>query len=233
MVVGGITARSVCRLVAALGGRTQDNCNDFAIANTGGVYAVYAIANRGQSGSKAERRDGNSTTSIEVPLVEFLLDVFAANGDSYESITAMPTISKREDGVKSISDQVSVKGWNFNGTMMDAVFAEFGQGEGHVFVTPTPSNVTGLVKRHDGPGFKISYTTRLHTLLTNSHQVEMSQSFANNWNYNANTYAMRDWIGFSKTDHNANFYIRIIPENNGYGEEYESVDVCGGMASFL
>ncbi|KAH7388879.1 hypothetical protein BKA64DRAFT_757802, partial [Cadophora sp. MPI-SDFR-AT-0126] len=201
-------------------GRTQDNCNDFAIAITGGVAFIYLIAIR-EPGSKGERRDGNSTSSMGAPLIDFLLDSFAANGDSFESMTVMSSILKRDDSVKSVSEQVSIAGWNFQGTVLDAVAAEFGDGDGHIYVTPTLLNATGLTKRHDRPGFKISYTTRQASLLTRDHQIEMSQSFGTNWNYNANTYAMQDWIGLSKTDHNAIFYIRIIPENNGYGKECE------------
>lgn len=44
---------------------------------------------------------------------------------------------------------------------------------------------------------------------------------------------MDDFIGFAKTDHNANFYYRVIPRLRGFGLNYESVDVCVGMAGFL
>ncbi|KAI8228646.1 hypothetical protein K4K54_002083 [Colletotrichum sp. SAR 10_86] len=34
-------------------------------------------------------------------------------------------------------------------------------------------------------------------------------------------------------DHTANFYYRIIPELNSFGLNYESVDICGGMAGMF
>lgn len=44
---------------------------------------------------------------------------------------------------------------------------------------------------------------------------------------------MTDFIGFAETDHNANFYYRIIPESRSFGLDYESVDICGQMGGFL
>ncbi|RLL97478.1 hypothetical protein CFD26_106686 [Aspergillus turcosus] len=42
-----------------------------------------------------------------------------------------------------------------------------------------------------------------------------------------------DFSGFAETEHAANFSYRIIPEIRGFGTNYETVDVCGGMASYL
>jgi hypothetical protein len=44
---------------------------------------------------------------------------------------------------------------------------------------------------------------------------------------------MTDFIGLAQDGYNANFYYRIIPEVRGFGLNYESVDVCGGMGDFL
>jgi hypothetical protein len=73
----------------------------------------------------------------------------------------------------------------------------------------------------------------LKSLLTSAHQVQAAQANAQAWVNYANQGSMEDYFGLQKTDHNTNYYFRIIPENNGYGENYESVDVCGGMAQFL
>ncbi|KAK6217118.1 hypothetical protein QIS74_07232 [Colletotrichum tabaci] len=90
-----------------------------------------------------------------------------------------------------------------------------------------------LSKRVGAAGFKISYTTRAQSLLTRSHQQEMSGCIASAWSIAAENYRLEDYIGLAKTDHNANFYWRIIPELYGFGLNYESVDVCGGMAGYL
>jgi hypothetical protein len=91
----------------------------------------------------------------------------------------------------------------------------------------------GIEKRFDGAGFKIAFTTRKRSLLTNAHQNQMSTAIARQWASRADNTDMGEFFGLVKTDHNANFYHRVIPEVRGFGLNYESVDVCGGMASFL
>jgi len=44
---------------------------------------------------------------------------------------------------------------------------------------------------------------------------------------------MTDFISFAETAHTANFYYRIIPESKAFGLNYESVDICSRIASFL
>lgn len=88
-------------------------------------------------------------------------------------------------------------------------------------------------KRDEGAGFKISYTTRKPSLLTKDHRIEMAARGAEAWASYTHTYRMTDLIGFAATGHEANFYYRIIPEVRGFGLNYESVDVCGGMAQLL
>jgi hypothetical protein len=61
----------------------------------------------------------------------------------------------------------------------------------------------------------------------------MSAFAAAAWAAASKSYGMTDFIGFAETDHSANFYYRIIPESRGFGLNYESVDICGGMAGFL
>lgn len=88
-------------------------------------------------------------------------------------------------------------------------------------------------KRDEGAGFKVSYTTRKTSLLTKDHRVEMAARGAEAWASTSHSYRMSDFIGFAATGHEANFYYRIIPEVRRFGLNYESVDICGGMAQFL
>ncbi|KAJ5988216.1 hypothetical protein N7481_003426 [Penicillium waksmanii] len=90
-----------------------------------------------------------------------------------------------------------------------------------------------LNKRFNGAGFKISATTRVRSRLTRAHQTKMAYFMAQDWASDANSMKMSDYIGLVKTDHQANFYFRIIPETKGFGLNYESVNVCGQLAQFL
>ncbi|KAE8422845.1 hypothetical protein BDV36DRAFT_291010 [Aspergillus pseudocaelatus] len=94
---------------------------------------------------------------------------------------------------------------------------------------------SNLQKRFDNPGFKIAFTTRKRSKLTQAHQKSMALAGAATWAVyadNAN-HKMDDFIGFAETEHAANFYYRIIPEIKGFGTNYDTVDICGGMASYL
>ncbi|TKW50798.1 hypothetical protein CTA1_6626 [Colletotrichum tanaceti] len=52
-----------------------------------------------------------------------------------------------------------------------------------------------LSKRVGAAGFKISYTTRVQSLLTRSHQQEMSMFVASAWAIAAENYRLEDYIG--------------------------------------
>lgn len=80
-------------------------------------------------------------------------------------------------------------------------------------------------------GFKISFTTRQPAALTKPQQDDMANSIARDWA--SHVFATSDYIGLVKDGHKADFYYRIIPEVLGFGLNYESVKVCGGMADFL
>jgi hypothetical protein len=92
---------------------------------------------------------------------------------------------------------------------------------------------SGLQKRYPSAGFKITWTSRINTRLTRQHQNQMSYAIASDWAGRAAQTDEGDYIGLVKTDHTANFYFRIIPETNGFGLNYESVNVCGGLAGYL
>ncbi|GAB1217475.1 hypothetical protein ATERTT37_006714 [Aspergillus terreus] len=89
-----------------------------------------------------------------------------------------------------------------------------------------------LLKRFDGEGFKIAFTSRASSTPDRTTEAAISNAIAQNWAREADA-NINELIGFVKTDNKANFYWRIIPETQRFGTNYESVDVCGGMASYL
>lgn len=80
-------------------------------------------------------------------------------------------------------------------------------------------------------GFKISFTTRKGARLTTAEQNDMAHAIAFDWSQQV--FNTEDYIGLVKDGHTADFYFRIIPEVKGFGLNYESVDVSGGMAGLL
>ena len=128
-----------------------------------------------------------------------------------------------------------------HGTSSDVAFNYFDNGDVNMdyagdmgTLTPGSQDSEGsLQKRYNGRGFKISWTSRKNSRLTRQHQYQMSYSIAKDWAGRAAATDEGDYIGLVKTDHTANFYFRIIPETNGFGLNYESVNVCGQLAGFL
>ncbi|KGO68426.1 hypothetical protein PITC_070510 [Penicillium italicum] len=88
-------------------------------------------------------------------------------------------------------------------------------------------------KRFNGAGFKISATTRNKSKLPRDQRRAMANDIAKSWASEANSSPMSDYMGLVKTGHTPNFYFRIIPETQGFGLNYESVNLCGSMEGFL
>jgi hypothetical protein len=61
----------------------------------------------------------------------------------------------------------------------------------------------------------------------------MSGFVAAAWPAANETYYRTEFIVFAQNGCNANSYYRIIPEIQGSGFSYESVDVCDGMGDLL
>ncbi|KXH32101.1 hypothetical protein CSAL01_04193 [Colletotrichum salicis] len=221
---GGLTALYVCRRI---NGR---ECDTLASAIAAGVASIFLILQR--SGA-ISARDGSTES-----LVDFLTRELAADGSTFASITdATPHLLARYDSnARTPQSVASVQGLNFLNTTLNLDVYDFGDGEGHIYL-PFDEEQEPITKRMEkrasAPGFKISYTTRLQSKLTRAHQIEISQRLATYWNTRASCCSLHDLMGFVKTDHTANFYYRIIPETVNFGLNYESVDVCGGMAGFL
>lgn len=90
-------------------------------------------------------------------------------------------------------------------------------------------------RRYDAPkgGFKFAWTSRAGSPLTSAHENDMSAALAKDWADYADNKGIDEYIGFVETGHTANFYFRIIPELQGFGLNYEDVNVCGGMGRYL
>ncbi|KAL4997513.1 hypothetical protein BDV10DRAFT_186108 [Aspergillus recurvatus] len=139
--------------------------------------------------------------------------------------------------------RLQITGFALDGSPKHDIIANYYDNGATILHLPLPDGGSGanstegsaLTKQFDKPGFKISFTTRTRTKLTQAHQRSMTLAGAATWAVYADNsgHKIDDFIGFAETGHAANFYYRIIPEVRGFGTNYESVDVCGGMASYL
>ncbi|OBR07103.1 hypothetical protein CH63R_08624 [Colletotrichum higginsianum IMI 349063] len=237
MSTGSDLAEVVCRLAGGL------NCEDWAKAIRLGFLPIYSYASY-TSGAVPEtgmRRDiygdfGNV-------MLQGWESAFIDSGLVYASIEVLPhdaedAALERRDGDPKLLTRIHFSGVVDSETgRKHEIIANYFEGNNTVLHLPALEQAAmasrDLSKCVGATGFKISYTTRAQSLLTRSHQQEMSGYIASAWSIAAENYRLEDYIGLAKTDHNANFYWRIIPELYGFGLNYESVDVCGGMAGYL
>lgn len=209
------------------------NCDELARAIASAILSIAFIGGRASGAYSLGKRE-------EVSLAEYLNAVMSADGEIFDAIDDVSNslATRSENSTESAREVVSVRNWSYEGTPVSFDIHDFGDGNGHIAlpIEHVGVNSTNLAKRGNGhaPGFKISYTTRMESKLTRSHRADMANALSSDWasRANANT-LLSNYIGLWKTDHNANFYFRIIPETVEFGTNYESVDVCGGMAQFL
>jgi hypothetical protein len=181
----------------------------------------------------------NSTLDLET--------MFKEDGYRFDTIEAINLselpLEKRDSEPKLLSRTI-IRGLidEESGEPTDIAINDFGNEDfdlqyGADFEALAVDNETtsGLHKRYNGHGIKVPYTTRIRSKLTRAHQRQMSAAIARDWGDKATTagYRMNEYFGLVKTDHQANFYFRIIPEVRGFGLDYESVNACGGMAKYL
>lgn len=235
---------AVCRILARrqVGPVMPDDCNDFAVLVGGSVGIIYTVVQNSKQGTESapSRRDGESS------LVTSLRQHFgAANvkvGDIQDiSSDIVGRIKRRGDleGQKAsnltVVSRVSVFGMQHeNGMASDMLITTFDDHTGHIWTTPSTNRSQSLSRRHDGPGFKVSYRT-----INYSGNVLGDPSFGtlfrdggngigNDWATRAGNDRIDEYIATTGIvdPKLLTFGLRIIPETQGFGEDYESVDIC-------
>ena len=104
---------------------------------------------------------------------------------------------------------------------------------------------TALSKRVDAPGFKIIWRTESHSdaadnAISNNRDVvelasRVAHDIATNWAGDSDYYGLDQWIGTVGISYIVTGImgtsLRIIPEVNSFGVEYEDVAVCGSLGT--
>lgn len=228
--LGSGLARTICHIAHG------SDCSEVVHAIQVGLSFAYA-ASPSYSGAVPVKRDA----SIHASYLQWTKDTIAGSQLSFDRIVSVPLDTEeaalvKRDGGPSILSRVHLSGVSLPGQgSKQNVIANLFEDGNIVLHLPMGdvSNGTNLAKPFNGAGFKISYTTRIKTRLTARHQEEMARFLAANWASEADFTQMNELIGFASTLRRANFYYRIIPERYGFGLNYESVDICGGMAGYL
>ncbi|KAH9216192.1 hypothetical protein DL95DRAFT_407857 [Leptodontidium sp. 2 PMI_412] len=227
----------VCQLLSSHGigpiGGALD-CAAYAGLVAAGTAIIYTAVQNSGSGTKTAGKRSESS------LAALLSEQF-----DFDSIDAM-SIAKRsrdhnvsDDSARYMDERFSIIGLKHHGSTSDAIVTTYTDGTGHIWTTPTPADATTLTKRHDGPGFKINYCTIKFAGGLGSApsfpslNAALAGGIAQDWASRANNDKIDEYIvttGITKPKLET-IGIRIIAENNGFGEEYESVDNCGKLRS--
>lgn len=223
-------ALSVCVLLSNHGVGQLSDCAPIAGIIAAATAVIYSLVQNSNSGTKtAGKRDESSLVSLLNEHYDF------------ESIDAMPLTKRAHHGntTRFMDERFSIKGLKHFHHSADVILTTYTDGTGHIFTQPTPLNATALTKRHDGPGFKINYRTikfagGLGGAPTfPSLNAQLAGGIAQDWAARANNDGIDEYFATTGITNPKleTIGLRIISENNGFGEEYESVDVCGKLGS--
>lgn len=206
------------------------------------VFASYAhgAVGEGRAGEQSSQESGSVKRSSLIDL-SGLGSALIDDGYSFDSVehvdVAALNLNKRDSSDPVLTHRSIFRNLTTEdgSPSSDVAFNYFDNGDVNMDIAGDMGTLetSGLRKRYNGPGFKISWTSRKRSLLTRAHQNQMSYEIARDWADKAAFTGEGDYIGLVKTDHTANFYFRIIPETRGFGLNYESVNVCGQLAPFL
>lgn len=222
-----------------------------------GMNLIWTAANvLGSAGvnGQAQTVDISGNVRRSLPATDFgseMEEVLRKSGYSFAAAESVdvsgPQFNKRGSVPRlthrSIFRELSYR----NGSCADVALNHFDNGDLildhagglHTFGTGNDDNTLGLKKRFDGAGFKIAFSGRSGgDIVTPEHRDQISDAIAHDWAYSALNTDMNEYFGLVKHGgisdiYQATFYFRIIPETQGFGLDYESVDACGGMGDFL
>ncbi|KAJ4414962.1 hypothetical protein N0V82_007611 [Gnomoniopsis sp. IMI 355080] len=240
---GGGIAYYTCQLLTGrgVGPVRPDECAPLAGLIAASTAVIYTAVQNSKQGTQSNGRRGAQRESS----LATLLRLHLAN-ETLESIRDMAgsgtlvqeKYDRKNSTVASVVDRVSVLGIEHAHGRADVLVTTYDDDTGIVRGTPSPNTTSGwLIKRHDGPGFKINYRTIsysgnvLGTPDFGNLYKDLANGIANNWAVRADNDKIDELIGTTDvTDPKIlTFGFRIIAETDGFGENYESVDICENL----
>ena len=233
---GAGIAFSVCRIVNHHGG-SNFPCTEYALL-AASVLAPIIMSQASQN-TPVEGAKPSGRRQASIAAHQTFADHFAGNGLVWEQIET-PTVTRRGNTSDEVDEHFIIRGVahpDLTITPADIHYTSFANGTGFVHAIHEPAN-TALHKRHDGAGFKYNWRCgywdpKAANGDVRSPSARLAQDISNDWASKADIEKMDEWIGAAGLDYIVlklfGVAIRIIPELRGFGEEYESVDICGNM----
>ncbi|KJK60893.1 hypothetical protein P875_00042852 [Aspergillus parasiticus SU-1] len=234
---GPEAAKYICRAVT----HGDPTCDDWAQGIRYALGLIFAIF--GKDGAELAVRPGEPVRRINArSYLDIATSALKESSLQFTSIEAddnLPSVEKRSSDEPSLVERFLIRGLYHTDLGNDATniwVNHYSNGDNILQIAPEDGQQDGsstLTRRWDKPGFKIAYNTRKISPLNEQDALKMARHVSMKWQGMAIGNDISDFIGFVEIGHTTNFYFRIIPEHKGYGLNYESVDICGGMAGML
>lgn len=235
--MGPEAAKYICRAVT----HGDPTCEDWARGIQYALALVFALF--GKSGAEPVVRPDSPARSIDArSYLDIATSALTESSLQFASIEAdhnLPSVDKRSLDEPDLLERFLIRGLYHADLGNDATniwVNHYSNGDQIMHIDPEGGQRDGnstLTRRWDKPGFKLAYTARKASKLSEQDALKMAKHIGMKWRTATLGNDISDFIGFVETGHTANFYFRIIPEHKGYGLNYESVDICGGMAGML
>ncbi|KAB8261666.1 hypothetical protein BDV32DRAFT_157967 [Aspergillus pseudonomiae] len=237
ITLGPEVAKYICRAIT----HGNPTCNDWAQGIRYVLALLFIIF--GKDGAQPAVRPGEPVRRINArSFMNIATNALKESSLQFASIEAdnnLPSVEKRSSDEPYLVERFLIRGLyhaDLGNDSTDIWVNHWSNGDNTLQIAPEDGQQDGnstLTRRWDKPGFKIAYTTRKTAPLNEQQALMMARHISLKWQGITLGNDIADFIGFVETGHTANFYFRIIPEHKGYGLNYESVDICGGMAGML
>jgi hypothetical protein len=232
-------AHSACTLINHNRGTTQP-CVTVAglVATTVASILQAAGVNSDSTGTATSRRDQGSTAAI-------FAGHMASNGFKWDTVDHVPVVAAYD----ATHNHTVVEHFVMRGLVNDAVTTvphdhhvkTYADGTGMVITVASSSSssstnatVGAVQKRHDGAGFK--YNWRRFDYQSNflgspdlSVIPNLAGAIAQDWAFRADNQNLDEYFLAGGIDQVYDFGLRIMSEIQGFGEEYEDVNICGDL----
>lgn len=247
IVSSGISVYVWCNLMALRRQQPQDGCLYWGLGVTGTLYSVFSAAKsvQGWTGTSSTSKRDDANDGDERSFADVMASAYADSGLHFDVIVPHTQGLNRltlNSTRTSVIQKMSILGVHIPGEGDDILYDHsiivLSDGTGYLSILPVlpVSNATGsLHRRHDGQGLK--YNWKIFDYATNvlgSPDMSAAQPVAQHMGQYYVSWAnadqtMSEYVATVAFDGAYSMGIRIIPETDGFGDNYEDVNVCADL----
>lgn len=245
----GTSVYAWCNVMALRRQQPQDQgCAYWGLGVTSSLYSLFAAVKSVQGWTGTSTTDKRDGIGAEQSFADLMASAYADDGLSFDTIVpsfqagaSRLALNGTTVGVVQKLSILGVRapGGGDDGVLHDHSITVLSDGSGYLSSQPVivgTNTTTGeLQRRHDGPGLK--YNWKIFDYASNvlgSPDLSAAQPVAQHMGQDYVSRAdadrsMSEYIATVAFDGAYSMGIRIIPETDGFGENYEDVNLCGDL----